>query len=278
MPLKPGANPYKILGLETTKCTEKEITKAYRAQCLKWHPDKNLDNKAEAEARFIEAKEAFEFLFDEQKRNEYDKAEERVRIVEERNRERMEKADEFSESQKRRGNTVDDDVAKMTPTQAAKKRKLDENRIRDEMEQVRKQLEREANEEVQRQMRRVREAAAESAAAEKSAPKLIVKWVEKDGDGYDEVELRRIFEQYGKIAQISSIIAKKSRKKCIIEFEPTEKNLWGAEIEQGKTGKPEIAAEWISAPPVRKDAEKQKGNDLNQMSLEDLEAQILGGI
>lgn len=46
MPAKIAFNPYEVLGIERG-CTEKEIQKAYRQQCLRWHPDKNLDNKEE---------------------------------------------------------------------------------------------------------------------------------------------------------------------------------------------------------------------------------------
>lgn len=49
-----------------------DIRRAYRRLALKWHPDKNPDNKAEAEARFKEISEAYEVLSDESKRRQYD--------------------------------------------------------------------------------------------------------------------------------------------------------------------------------------------------------------
>ncbi|KAH6944549.1 hypothetical protein HPB50_003864 [Hyalomma asiaticum] len=49
-----------------------DIRRAYRRLALKWHPDKNPGNKAEAEAHFKEISEAYEVLSDESKRRHYD--------------------------------------------------------------------------------------------------------------------------------------------------------------------------------------------------------------
>ncbi|VDP12595.1 unnamed protein product [Heligmosomoides polygyrus] len=92
MPAKIAFNPYEVLGIERG-CTEKEIQKAYRQQCLRWHPDKNLDNKEEAEKRFITAKEAFKFLFEKEKRVEYDREYERAQHRDAHQRARMAQAD-----------------------------------------------------------------------------------------------------------------------------------------------------------------------------------------
>src|SRR5439155_3286267 len=62
---------YEILGIIKTASAE-EIKRAYRRMAMKYHPDRNGDNKAEAEARFKECAEAYEVLSDDNKRRRYD--------------------------------------------------------------------------------------------------------------------------------------------------------------------------------------------------------------
>ena len=61
---------YDVLGVANS-ATEKELKKAYRKLALKFHPDKNPDNKV-AEDKFKEAAEAYEVLTDSNKKARYD--------------------------------------------------------------------------------------------------------------------------------------------------------------------------------------------------------------
>ena len=61
---------YEILGVDKN-ATAAEIKKAYRKLAMKYHPDKNKDNK-EAEEKFKEASEAYEVLSDKEKKQLYD--------------------------------------------------------------------------------------------------------------------------------------------------------------------------------------------------------------
>ena len=62
---------YEILGVNRD-APEDELKKAYRKLAMKYHPDRNPDNK-EAEEKFKEVKEAYEILTDANKRAAYDR-------------------------------------------------------------------------------------------------------------------------------------------------------------------------------------------------------------
>ncbi|MFQ5479067.1 MAG: molecular chaperone DnaJ [Candidatus Binatia bacterium] len=62
---------YEILGVGRD-ATADDIKKAYRKLALKYHPDRNADDKDLATAKFKEASEAYEVLSDSDKRSRYD--------------------------------------------------------------------------------------------------------------------------------------------------------------------------------------------------------------
>src|SRR5271170_5396107 len=62
---------YEVLSVTRTASGD-EIKSAYRKAALRWHPDRNPENKHEAEEKFREATEAYSVLSDSQKRQIYD--------------------------------------------------------------------------------------------------------------------------------------------------------------------------------------------------------------
>ena len=62
---------YEVLGVSKSASAD-EIKKAYRRLAMKHHPDRNKDDDG-SEARFKEAKEAYEVLIDTDKRSAYDR-------------------------------------------------------------------------------------------------------------------------------------------------------------------------------------------------------------
>ncbi len=63
---------YEVLGVTRTAAVD-DIKASYRKAALKWHPDRNPENKQQAEERFREATEAYSVLSDARKRELYDR-------------------------------------------------------------------------------------------------------------------------------------------------------------------------------------------------------------
>lgn len=67
-----GRSYYDELGV-AKGASEAELKKAYRKLAMKWHPDKNKDNRQQAEEKFKKISEAYDVLSDKEKRAVYDK-------------------------------------------------------------------------------------------------------------------------------------------------------------------------------------------------------------
>ena len=68
---------YDVLNV-SKNATKDEIKKSYRRLAMKFHPDRNT-NDANAEKKFKEAKEAYEVLSDNSKKETYDMMDEIVK-------------------------------------------------------------------------------------------------------------------------------------------------------------------------------------------------------
>nr|XP_043637723.1 dnaJ homolog subfamily B member 13-like [Erigeron canadensis] len=66
-----GVDYYKVLGVDRN-ASDDDLKKAYRKLAMKWHPDKNPNNKKDAESKFKTISEAYDVLSDQQKRAIYD--------------------------------------------------------------------------------------------------------------------------------------------------------------------------------------------------------------
>lgn len=54
-----GVDYYKILQVDKN-AKDDDLKKAYRKLAMKWHPDKNPNNKKDAEAKFKQISEAYD--------------------------------------------------------------------------------------------------------------------------------------------------------------------------------------------------------------------------
>merc|ERR1719171_2382428 len=69
--VRAGEDYYGVLGVDR-KATDAEIKRAHKKLALKWHPDKNPDQKEKAQKEFIAVQQAYEVLSDPDKRKRYD--------------------------------------------------------------------------------------------------------------------------------------------------------------------------------------------------------------
>lgn len=225
---------YKLLNVEETSTVE-EIKKAYRKRALELHPDKNLDNKEEAEKKFIELGKAFELLADKSARAAYDAVRRQKREKEKRDRQLDEKQRKLREQLESREKAYKERNAQQTEQL---KKNLEEERLQREVERLRKEgsriLEDEMNlineqirlEKLKRTRHQNQETEVKDSKRNKSptlneqppqVPRIKVTWSVQDSSKIrlDESLLHYLFEKYG---QIDVFVMNKKSSSALIEY------------------------------------------------------------
>ncbi|XP_045170283.2 dnaJ homolog subfamily C member 17-like [Mercenaria mercenaria] len=237
---------YGILGVEET-ATEKEITKSYRKQALKCHPDKNPDNPKAAE-QFHRLTQALEILTDAAAKAAYDKILKAQKAALLRQKQYDSKRKKFKEDLEAReraaGEQKEDTAADARKLQAEIERLRKEgNRILQEtQEQLRKDLEEKVN--------KPSDDGVDSDDAESNTVKIKAKWKIKKGEnrdeGYTKQELEDIFSKYGEVLNI--VVSVKKSGTAIIEYSSPYTADMAVMNVKGKEDFP-LTLSWLSGQP-----------------------------
>ncbi|CDW52044.1 DnaJ and RRM 1 and Cornichon domain containing pr otein [Trichuris trichiura] len=199
-------DPYELLDL-TDGCTEQDVVKAYRKKALKWHPDKNADQKLLAQEMFLKVARALEILGDKAAREAYDRLRKAKKAAEERYRHLDAKRRKLKEELEAREAKVQNE--RQDEISAAKRFAAEIERLRAEGSKL---LQRE-KENVEKQ---VKEEARKQGKPQSSLRNVVkVQW-DPDAASVSADFLRFTFEQFGETLTILPSSSKKGT--AVIEF------------------------------------------------------------
>ncbi|KAL4238120.1 DnaJ (Hsp40) [Mactra antiquata] len=238
---------YGILGVPET-ASEKEITKSYRKQALKCHPDKNPDNPLAAE-QFHKLTQALEVLTDAAAKAAYDKILKAKKAAELRQKQYDSKRKKFKDDLEAReravGEQKEDSAAAAKRLQAEIERLRKEgNRILEEtQEQLRKDLEEKLN-------KPTNDDDSDDDDDEATTAKIKAKWKIKKGEdkdeGYTKDELQLLFSEFGEVLNI--VVSIKKSGTAIIEFSSPHAADRAVKTVTGKDSFP-LTLSWLSGQP-----------------------------
>ncbi|KAH3850682.1 dnaJ homolog subfamily C member 17-like [Dreissena polymorpha] len=246
---------YGILGVQED-ATEKEITKSYRKQALKCHPDKNPDNPSAAEL-FHRLTRALEVLVDAAARAAYDKILKAKKAADQRRKQYDSKRKKFKDDLEARERAAAEQ--KEDPAAAAKNLQKEIERLRKEGNAILRETQELLKRDLEEKMKTVAQSDSESDEESRTA-KVKAKWKIKKGDtrdeGYTKDELFDIFSKYGEVLNI--VVSVKKSGTAIVEFaSPYNADLAVRSV----TGKPDfpLTLSWLSGQP----SEERVGNHVN---------------
>lgn len=187
--------------------TVQDIKKAYRKTALQCHPDKNPGNK-DAAAKFIQLKAVLELLINPESRKVYDS----LRKARLQTKLRLEKQDS-----KRKKLREDLERREKESAQNRYDTRSDEERLKAEIERLRKEGKRQIEEEMEAMQKKLLEdleEEARQAACESSIYRMKLKWRKSDPT-YNEKSLNEMFSKFG---ALSALVVSKKGGSALLEY------------------------------------------------------------
>ncbi|XP_065338670.1 dnaJ homolog subfamily C member 17 [Cloeon dipterum] len=217
---------YSILNVAEDASVD-EIKKAYRKAALQCHPDKNPDNPNAAK-QFIQLASILKLLLDPASRKTYDslrKARLQAKL-------RVERQD----SKRRK---LREDLERRERESASNKydRRTEEERLKAEIERLRKENARHLEEEVaamQKKLLEEIEEEAKRAATESSIYRIKLKW-KKSNPSYNQETLTELFSKFG---PLSAIVVSKKGGSALLEYSDIHIARLSAQHAAGMPGNP----------------------------------------
>uniref|UniRef100_A0A914XQX4 J domain-containing protein n=1 Tax=Plectus sambesii TaxID=2011161 RepID=A0A914XQX4_9BILA len=287
-------DPYQVLNVREG-FTEKELLKAFREAALKWHPDKNLDNKEKAHDMFVKITQAFEILSDPAVRIAFDNLQKAKQAAQE----RFDKLDAKrrklrEELEKREAGHVSQQEKEAQATRNFEK----------EIERLRREgskLLAKEKENIEREVHKNDVTASASSGPKKyeAQPRsdvhvrLRIKWKVGKGDdtngGYNRDLIESIFSKYGDVVAVA--LSSKPGS-AVVEFAHANSAVNAEALEQGLpdskltvswlSGKPDepVAAPPPAEPPTSHQSSAATAGNLfhTTNAFDDFEAQVLANM
>lgn len=223
---------YLLLGVEENATTQ-QIRKAYRKGALKYHPDKNPDDKTAADL-FHELSEALKILSDVGARAAYD----HVRAARKASAQRTAKWDE---SRKRAKLDLDE---REKAAEAENTQSKAECNLQREIERLREEGSRLLQQEREAMKERLKSEAKPTPSFQQPAA-LKVRWkLDDGGDQYNEDILRDMFSKHGEVTSIV-VRVKKGRGTAAVEFANSHQAVRARDSEIGFPQCP-LRISWLS--------------------------------
>ncbi|XP_044270759.1 dnaJ homolog subfamily C member 17 isoform X2 [Tribolium madens] len=203
---------YEILEIEITS-TVADIKKAYRKKALQCHPDKNPDNPNAAK-EFHQLSRILEVLIDETARKAYDAV----------LKGRKEAAIRHKELDSKRRKLKEDLEARERRAAAGYKTKSADEKLKEEIERLRKEGSRQVEEELERIRQEVLEeqkAKLDANSCSGANHRIKIKWNvvkdDKTNGGYNYENLHRFLSKYGNVTAL--VLSQKRMGTALVEFE-----------------------------------------------------------